>query len=193
MRDERTLAHLADAELVELAQKGQRAAFESLFHRHQDRIYTLALSILGDPSDAKDVVQETFVRAYRRLSHLRGDSGVLSYLCRTATNAAIDIIRERKGAQAFSVEAFAESGFDFADHRATPQHALEKRVENDALFRALTSLPIDQRIVVVLHHLEGKQVEEIARILKIPAGTVKSRLGRGREALRRKLMGKVIP
>ncbi len=189
MREDQTAAlqHLGDAELVERARSGERAAFESLFHRHQDRIYTLALAIAGNPSDAKDVVQETFVRAYKKLGSLRGDRGVLAYLRRTATNAAIDVIRARRSDREVSLESFADGGESIADPANGADRFVEAMSDSNSLMEALLSLPDDQRFVVVLHHLEGARVSEIAKILGVPTGTVKSRLGRGRESLRRRM------
>jgi len=194
MREDQSssLQHLDDAELVQRAQSGQRAAFESLFHRHQDRVYTVALAIVGNATDAKDVVQETFVRAYKRLGSLRTDGGVVAYLCKTATNVAIDLVRARKTGKQVSLDAMKSSGIDIPDFSNSPQAHAELQVTNEELMNALLSIPDDQRIVLVLHHLEGVRVDEIADMLGIPMGTVKSRLGRGREWLRRRLYGKVI-
>jgi RNA polymerase sigma-70 factor (ECF subfamily) len=193
MKDNPTppMSYDADAELVELAQAGQRAAFENLFHRHQDRVYSVALGIVGNSSDAKDVVQETFLRAFRRLKSLRKDGGVTAYLCKTAANAAIDIVRARKTGRSVSMEAISESGIDIADLSRGPEALAESRTDNESLMAALLSLPEDQRTVLVLHHLQEMRVDEIAARLRIPIGTVKSRLGRGREALRRRLTGKI--
>jgi RNA polymerase sigma-70 factor (ECF subfamily) len=186
---DQSLALLPDGELVELAQKGRRAAFESLFFRHQNRIYTLALGIVGNVSDARDVVQETFLKTYMRLARLRKDGAVLAYLCRTATNASIDVLRSRRGMQGnLSV---GDKGMEIASNAPGPEAVYEQHAAHEALARALLALSPEHRLVIVLHHLDGQSLEDIAARIKVPVGTVKSRLGRAREALKRKLTGKV--
>ena len=187
---ENSLAALADGELVEMAQNGHRPAFESLFYRHQDRIYTLALGIVGNPSDAKDVVQETFLKTYKKLSSLRKDGAVLAYLCRTASNSAIDVLRSRKGVHQVALDD-AGRELQISSPAPNPEEAYQQMANNHALASALMELSEEHRVVVVLHHLEGLAVEDIAKRTGVPVGTVKSRLGRARETLKRKLTGKV--
>lgn len=184
-----SLALLADQVLLELAQKGQRAAFETLFQRYRDRIYTLAYGILGNSSDAKDVVQMTFLKAYKHLGKLKKEPGIGAFLARVATNAAIDILRAREASSTVSLDEGTIT--PEANPQERPDVYLEKKTTKEILMRALAKLPAEQRTVIVLHHMEGLPVELIAKRLKIPVGTVKSRLGRGREALRRKLMGQL--
>jgi RNA polymerase sigma-70 factor (ECF subfamily) len=180
---------LGDGELVERAQKGQVAAFEDLFERHRDRVYTIAYAVLGNPTDAVDVVQDTFLRAFKKLHRFRKDGAVSAYLYRTARNAAIDILRARKGVQTTSLDEADGSPRPIPDPGDTPERAFRRRTNEEALIRAVAQLSEEHRAVLVMHHIEGLSVEAIARELRIPAGTVKSRLGRGREALRRKLLG----
>ncbi len=182
-----SLSLLADEVLIELAQKGQRSAFETLFQRYRDRIYTLAYGILGNSSDAKDVVQTTFLKVYKHLGRLKKEPGVGAFLARVATNTAIDILRTKKASPAIPLDEGIIASQASPSER--PDIYLEKKTTREILMQALAKLPEEQRIVIVLHHLEGLPVETIAKRLKIPAGTVKSRLGRGREALRRKLKG----
>jgi len=181
---------LQDGDLVELAQKGSEDAFEKLYHRHLEKLYSLAYGIVGNQSDAKDVVQETFLKAFQRLPKLRRDGAILGYLCRTASNAAIDILRARRSSKVVHLDDMREDSLLSRDD--DPKEALESKLDNKALTAALMQLSDDHRIVIVLHHLEGCSVEEIASRLALPPGTVKSRLGRAREALRRRLLGKVF-
>lgn len=181
---------MLDGDLVEQAQKGREEAFEKLYYRHLDKLYSIAYGIVGNQADAKDVVQETFLKAFQRLHQLRRDGAILGYLCRTASNAAIDMLRSRRNATVVHLD---ESWSDtLASDESDPKEAFEIKVNNVALTAALMQLSDDHRMVIVLHHLEGCPVEEIASRLGVPAGTVKSRLGRAREALRRRLIGKVI-
>jgi RNA polymerase sigma-70 factor (ECF subfamily) len=185
-----SFALLPDGELVELAQRGQRAAFESLFHRHQNRIYTLALGIVGNEWDARDVVQETFVKTFQRLANLDKDGAVAAYLCKTASNTAIDVLRRRHGSEIMLSEDLIENeGYQSAV--LGPDEALRKSIHSEELMKAVLTLRHEHRVVVVLHHLEEQPVEEIARRLNVPVGTVKSRLGRARDILRRKLFASV--
>lgn len=190
MRNDHTapLEQLDDAELVAMAQSGQRAAFETLFHRHRDPIYTLVLAMLGNTSDAKDIVQETFVRAYKRLGTLQAEKGIASFLRRTARNAVIDLIRTRKVANQVSIELLRSEPEARANQN--PDQRVSDAIENEKLIEAVLALPDPQRHVIVLHHVEGMKVDEISQLLGIPSGTVKSRLARGREMLRRNLFGR---
>jgi len=181
---------LQDGDLVEQAQKGRGDAFEKLYHRHLDKLYSLAYGIVGNPSDARDVVQETFLKAFERLPKLRRDGAILGYLCRTASNAAIDILRSRRTSKVVHLDDVGGDSLPSQD--SDPKETLESKLDDRALAAALMQLSDDHRVVVVLHHLEGCSVEEIANRLDIPPGTVKSRLGRAREALRRRLLGKVF-
>jgi RNA polymerase sigma-70 factor (ECF subfamily) len=182
--------HLQDGDLVELAQKGREDAFEKLYYRHLDKLYSLAYGIVGNQADARDVVQETFLKAFQRLPQLRRDGAILGYLCRTASNAAIDVLRARKTSQVVQLDDVKADTLPSDD--LDPDGTLEANINQSALAAALMQLSEDHRVVIVLHHLEGCPVEEIAERLALPAGTVKSRLGRAREALRRRLLGKVF-
>lgn len=185
------LGSLSDGDLVERAQQGHVAAFESIFHRHQNRIYTLAYSILRNTADAKDVVQETFVKAYAKLGRLKRDGALLAYLCKTAINASVDVLRSRKAGSPLSLGS--ESGLidTLAVPETYPEGNADLNLTRETVREAVLELNDDQRIVIVLHHIEGLQVEEISAMLRIPVGTVKSRLARARESLRRKLIGRL--
>jgi RNA polymerase sigma-70 factor (ECF subfamily) len=179
---------IADGELMRRAQAGEEAAFEALFERYRDKTFTIALSILGDPSEAADVVQETFLRAYRNLARFREDGAIKSYLYRTARNAAIDTLRRRK-TDSTSLEHPDGGERSLLDPNDRPDQRLQKKTNLIELHKALNSLSEEHRVVIVMHHLEELSVDQIAEELKIPVGTVKSRLGRARETLRRKLLG----
>lgn len=185
------LVHESDQRLVELAQAGNLDAFEMLYHRHKDRLYTVAVGITGNPVDAQDIVQEAYLRSFSRLEKLRKETSILAYLLRVVSNAAIDILRFRKTSNTVPWEG-ANHGIDeMPDVQRNPEVAMEEANRVSILREALLDLPTEQRVVVVLHHIEGLPVQDIAEQLKIPVGTVKSRLGRARETLRRKLHGKL--
>ncbi|MER3412746.1 MAG: RNA polymerase subunit sigma-24 [Armatimonadota bacterium] len=182
---------LGDGELVGRAQRGEVEAFADLFDRHRDRVYTIAYAVLGNPSDAVDVVQETFLRAFGKLSRFHKDGAVSAYLYRTARNAAIDVLRSRKGIQTTTLDEADGSPKPIRDPGDNPEQALRRRTNEEALVLAVSRLSEEHRTVLVMHHIEGLSVDAIAKELSVPAGTVKSRLGRAREALRRKLLGTV--
>jgi RNA polymerase sigma-70 factor (ECF subfamily) len=181
---------VADGELMRRAQAGEDGAFEVLFERHRDKTFTIALSILGDAAEAADVVQETFLKAYRKLHRFREDGAIKSYLYRTARNAAIDALRKRR-TDSTPLEHADGGERVLLDPTDRPDQTFQKKTNLIELNKALNSLSEEHRVVVVMHHLEELTVEQIAEELQIPVGTVKSRLGRAREILRRKLLGTV--
>ncbi|HWP31956.1 MAG TPA: RNA polymerase sigma factor [Fimbriimonadales bacterium] len=185
------LAQESDKHLVELAQAGNLDAFETLYHRHKERLYTVAVGILGNHSDAQDIVQEAYLRSFSRLEKLRKETSILAYLLRIVSNAAIDILRFRKTSHTVPLEGANQGIDEIPDAQRNPEVAMEEANRVSILQEALLTLPADQRVVVVMHHIEGLPVQDIAEQLKIPVGTVKSRLGRARETLRRKLQGKL--
>lgn len=194
MKDDSRLKPLAqesDTHLVELAQAGNLDAFEVLYHRYKDRLYTVAVGILGNHSDAQDIVQEAYLRSFSRLDKLRKETSILAYMLRVVSNAAIDVLRFRKTSNAVPLEGANQGIDEIPDTQRSPEVAMEEATRMSILQEALLALPADQRVVVVMHHIEGLPVQAIAEQLRIPVGTVKSRLGRAREALRRKLQGKL--
>ncbi|HEY1332537.1 MAG TPA: sigma-70 family RNA polymerase sigma factor [Actinomycetota bacterium] len=170
-----------DAELVRRAQQSDDAAFAQLVRRHEQRVYALAYRMLGRAEDARDAAQEAFTSAYRRLDSFRGDAAFTTWLHRITVNACYDQLRRRKG-EPDSIEELPApyepaAGDDPADAAAA---AVDVQ-------RALLAIPAEFRSVVILHDAQQLAYEEIAEILGVPVGTVKSRLHRGRIALGRLL------
>ncbi|MDP9372478.1 MAG: sigma-70 family RNA polymerase sigma factor [Chloroflexota bacterium] len=170
------------------AQRGSLDAFNRLVQLYERPIYNLALRILGQAEQAEDVTQETFLRAYQSLHQFHG--GIFrAWLARIATNRCYDELRRRRGA-AGSYEAL---GFEprvtwsNAPARDEPQARVERLELSRALEEALACLPDDQRVAVVLSDVQGYDYGEIAALLGVPLGTVRSRLSRGRGRLRRAL------
>ncbi len=154
-------------------------------HARIDAIHRLSLAIVGDEADARDATQETFVAAWRRIGSLRETDRFDAWLQRIAVNAARMTLRARgrrrvreiPSGDVASLAALASASA--SDDRS----AIVERSDADRLGVALARLPVDQRTILVLHHLEGHAVAELAEILEIPAGTVKSRLHTARRAL----------
>ena len=189
-------ARTSDAEGGELAavaarvRAGERDAFRELIELTTPRIYRLALRMLGDPDEADDVVQETYIRAWGRLEELRDPAAVLGWLSRVARNAARDRLRWWKRRKR---ESFDEAGAPLArlvamaDSAPLADEALAAAQTGAAVARAVASLPDKHRVVLLLREADGMSYEEIAESLGVAVGTVESRLHRARAALARKL------
>lgn len=163
--------------LIAQSRGGDTRAFDLLVEKYQDRVYDLAYRITGHHDDAQDAAQEAFVKAYRALGTFRGDAAFSTWLHRIAVNAAYDAVRRRPPAGSQPVEA-AAAAVDPLGDRA-------ERVEaRGRILLAIAALPLEQRAVVVLRDIQGWSYEEIAAIAEIPLGTVRSRLARGRQALK---------
>lgn len=173
-----------DQELVRLFTQGDPAAFEELVRRHEQRIYNLSLRMLGRPEDARDATQETFMAALRKLPTFRGDSALSTWLHRVAVNSCYDILRRRKRRAEESMPE--EPG-------PAPGDVAESSSEAVDVQRALSEVPEEFRAVLILHDVQDLPYEEIADIIGVPVGTVKSRLHRGRVGLARLLEGTEKP
>ena len=188
-----------DARLVERAKKGDVASFERLFEKYEKRIYNLVYHMIGDREIASDLTQDTFVRAYNSLDSVKTGDYFLPWLWRVATNICRDYARKRKRRPTVSLDSQIvdeEGGHmerQIVDTSSDPADLTEREDLVARVQRAISQLDEDRRIVVLLHHIEGADVQEIAEVLGIPAGTVKSRLARGRNDLREMLGDTVWP
>ena len=167
-----------DHSLADRARNGDLDAFEELMHARIDAIYRLSFAIVGDEADARDSTQETFIAAWRRIRGLRDPDRFDAWLQRIAVNSARMTLRSRGRRRVREIP----SG-DVANLAGMSDGAKPERSDSDALGAALDRLPVDQRTIVVLHHLEGHDLAGLAEILEIPIGTVKSRLHSARQAL----------
>jgi len=147
-------------------------------HARIDAIYRVSNAIVGDEADARDATQETFIAAWRRIRELRDPDRFDAWLQRIAVNSARMTLRARGRRLVREIPAGDVAALAMAADRATAE-----RSDADILATALDTLPTDQRTILVLHHLEGHGVAELAEILAIPVGTVKSRLHTARRAL----------
>ncbi|HZP56811.1 MAG TPA: sigma-70 family RNA polymerase sigma factor [Dehalococcoidia bacterium] len=176
-------------DLVRRACAGDLAAFNALVEAHQSLVFSLCLRMLGDASAAEDATQEAFVSAWRAVARLRGS--FRPWLMRIAANACADDMRRRRRRPASSLDARSE-GSDAAreapDRAPGPEEAALRTEQRRAIAAALLELPADQRLAVVLADVHGFSYEEIAETTDASLGTVKSRIARGREKLRRLLV-----
>ncbi len=176
---------VGDEELVRRALQGNQGAFGELIERHQVRIYRLCLRILGNPDDAHDAAQDTFLTAVRKLEQFRGDAAFSTWLHRIGVNACYDSLRGKKRRPMLrGVDSDESPQRDIGP--AALDHADEVAGSMDVA-HALAAIPEDYRIVLVLADVQDQPYEEIAKILDVPVGTVKSRVHRGRIALAKAL------
>jgi RNA polymerase sigma-70 factor (ECF subfamily) len=167
----------SDSRLVKRAARGDRAAFDELVVRHRDRVWAIALRMCRDRDDAEDVLQETFIAAWRALDRFGGRSEVTTWLYRIAVNKSHDVIAKRR----------ASTTLDELNEPASPVDAGEQRARQQAIERALQTLTPEFRAIAVLCDILGLTPAEAAEILEIPDGTAKSRLFRARGELARAL------
>lgn len=170
---------LPDVELVELARDGDRSAFDELLRRHDDRMRGLAYRLIADRHAMDDALQEAYIKAYRGLHRFRAGSDFGTWLYRITYNACIDELRKRKRSPLST-----EDPVDPESGRPGPERVVSA---SETVRSALASLPVDQRVTVVLVDGEGFDHQQAAEILGVAAGTVASRLHRARAALRRVL------
>lgn len=193
-----TAIRLEDAILVDRLQGGDLAAFAELITRYQDRLYNAQLRIVGHAEDARDLTQETFLRALSAVSSFRGQSGLYTWLFRIGVNLAMNHRRRGQRDQALRnprgnhdpvVARQAERLARQAGERAepTPDCQAEASERHELVRRALDELEPRQRAIVVLRDIEGLDYHQIAEVLDLAVGTVKSRLHRARMALRERL------
>ena len=163
---------------------GEASAFEELVTTYQYRVFGVALRMLGNVAEAQDVAQEAFLRAHRALADFRGDAKLSTWLY--AITSRLCLNRLASGERRL-VRQGEETLLRLADDRGRPDAALEHSELESALARAITELPEERRIVVVLRDIEGLAYEEIAQALDLELGTVRSRLHRARADLKDKL------
>jgi RNA polymerase sigma-70 factor (ECF subfamily) len=173
-----------DAALVEEALRGQLEAFNQLVLRHQDHLFALVYRLVPDRDQAADAVQEAFFSAYRNLASFRGGN-VRSWLGRIAVNAALDLQRARRRRPSQPYPEFEDESWQPpAEGKVEPESKALAAERSKVLGRALEALPFEQRNCIVLFDVEGYDYAEIAGIMRVEVGTVKSRIHRGRLALR---------
>ena len=183
---------LADQRLISGLQAGDEQAYEQLIERFQLPVYNLAFRLLNDPSDASDVVQEVFLKVFRNVGQFRGDSTLRTWIYRIAVNEAHNHHRwlTRHCGREVAIERASERPFcleSAPDPGRSPFDCTLDRENRTLIEEALGRINPDFRTAVVLRDIENLSYEEIAEILQLSMGTVKSRILRGREALRREL------
>ena len=179
---------ITDADLVRKTLSGKTEAYNALVQRYQRQGYKLAYRMLGNADDAGDLVQDTFLRAYGALASFRQDASFLTWLYKIASNLCIDQMRSRKSRGALSLDVELEEGREpMADRTQGPEETTVRGAVANIVQKEVMNLPERYRVVVVMRHLQGMSIEEIAEDLDLPSGTVKTHLFRAREMLRGRL------
>jgi RNA polymerase sigma-70 factor, ECF subfamily len=191
-----------DVELLRKAQTGDRAAFGQLVVHFQDRLFNAVLRLVGDPEEARELTQEAFTRALVKIDSFRGDAAPYTWLFRIAVNLAISQLRKVQRRRVFSLDrpsgngATVGAGEDQASNLIDrvaqacgddPAQIIENRERDQQVLAALGRLDAEYRAVLVMRDIEGFDYQQMADVLELPLGTLKSRLFRARLALRDEL------
>ncbi len=183
----------ADELLVARAQRGDAAAFGLLVQRYQDPLFNGICRMIRQREDAEDLAQEAFVKAFSGIAAFRGQSSFYTWLYSIAFNTVISHRRKTGSLKHLNpvplYETFGDDsrGYEVEDDTERPDAAMERRELHGRLEQAVAALEDDHRAVIVMRDIEGFDYQEIAEVLGCPAGTVKSRLHRARQALREQL------
>ena len=178
--------------IIERCKRGEQAAFDILIRAYEKRVYNLAYRLSGGYDDANDISVDAFIRVYQAIRLFRGEANFSTWLYRIVTNIYLDRRKRARNKQHLSLEEYIELEENTVARQIespdpTPDRIAEANERNDTLQTAINTLPDYQRAMIVLYHTEGKSYEEIAAIMALPLGTVKSRLNRARLVLREKL------
>lgn len=178
-------------ETIQKVLKGNKDAYAEIVDIYKERIYFVCYRIIGNKHDAEDIAQETFIKAYINLERFNLKMNFTTWIYRIATNLCIDRLRKRKPDYYLDAEMPGVDGQTLysliADNNKLPEAEIEQQELQQYIQAVILSLPDKYRSVIILMYLEDFSLKEISDILNIPLGTVKTRLHRGREALREKL------
>ena len=180
---DRRIVNVDDQRLIDQCLDGDAAAFGELVRRYQDRLYSTVYRLVDNPDDAQDVVQDAFLNAYQSLDRFKGDSLFFTWLYRIAVNTAIS--HKRKQRVLLSIDAGRQGAQPLDDSEySRPGEALERAEQGQRVQHALARLSPEHRTALILKDMEGQKYEEMAEILNVPIGTIRSRLHRARAELR---------
>lgn len=173
--------------------QGDNSSFGTLVERYQHQIFNMALRMSGHREDARDITQETFIKAFNYLSSFRYESGFKTWLYRIASNTCLDYMRRRSRDSTRRIERPPEEGYDpleqIPDIKPGPEESAIRRERRDAVRKALERLPESYRLPLVLQHYQGLSYREIAAALNIPEKTVATRLYRAKNLMKDFLNG----
>lgn len=172
--------------LVERAQAGDADAFKQIYHQYRGMVARLAYNITSSQQDLEDIIQETFLQVHRSLKSFQGESKFSTWLYRLTINVAMQYVRQHKKSAnvKYSIDGFRH----LSDNSSSPENNVMEMEKRKLLMDALQKISPKKRDVFILHELQGVEAKEIARILKIPTLTVRTRLFYARKAMYRMLM-----
>lgn len=176
-----------EKKLIERASGGDPSAFNRLMAQHENRMYAVALRMCANREDAQDCLQEAMLRVYRAIGSFKGQSTFSTWVYRITMNTCLDELRRKKNRQNTSLDNLVDMGWSPTDGGAGPEKQALMREMREKMHGAIRELPDDMRAAVVLRDIQGFSYDEIAQMLEINVGTIKSRISRGREKLREKL------
>lgn len=176
-----------ELEIIVKVRSGDADAFEALVLEHQNKVYSLALRMVGNEEDARDMAQEAFIRAFNSLGSFRGESKFSVWLYRLTSNICIDFLRGMAKRRTVSLSWEDEDGdegeLEIPDERFSPEAGLERSELREAVRRGLEQLTPEYREILLLREINGLSYDEIGRALNLEEGTVKSRIFRARKKL----------
>jgi RNA polymerase sigma-70 factor, ECF subfamily len=176
-----------DTQLIDLFNRDPEPAFKRIVEKYQDRIFNLCVYMLQHKEDAQDAAQDVFIKAYRSLSNFKRDSSLDTWLHRIGVNTCLDYIKKSRP-ESPDGESFLE---ELPSTEPSPEQLYQSKELGQAIQSALQKLPADLRVTIILKEIEELAYGEIAETLRISIGTVKSRISRARDELRRLLQNKV--
>jgi RNA polymerase sigma-70 factor (ECF subfamily) len=180
-----------DQLLVERVQKGDKKAFDLLINKYQHRIVSLVARYVNDQTEALDVAQEAFIKAYRAIPRFRGDSAFYTWLYRIAINTAKNwLVAKKRRPPSSDIDAADAEQYDMDSRlkeQGTPENEMMREEIRRTVYDTIAGLPDDLRTAIILREMDGMSYEEIAVTMDCPIGTVRSRIFRAREAIDEKL------
>lgn len=179
-----TIMESHEDKLISRAAAGDGAAFSELMTMHEKRMYAVALRMCANREDAQDCLQDAMLRVYRSIGGFKGQSSFSTWVYRITMNTCLDELRRRKTRSASSLDTMLEGGWSPTDGENGPEKQAVASEQRRVLNRAIADLPEDMRSAIVLRDVQGFSYEEIAEMLEVNIGTIKSRISRGREKLR---------
>jgi len=176
---------VGEEELLERARNGDDKAFSLLIENYEKYVYNVILRIVEEKEEAKDIAQETFIKAYMNIKTFRKDSSFKTWIYRIAVNTAMDYLR-RKVRSKIDLVTTHEDGLEVKNFQ-TPEEVIEQKLTIEMVRKEISKLPLDYKVALILKDIEGMSYEEISNILKINLGSVKSRIWRARNLLRERM------
>lgn len=180
-----------DVRLAKLARKGDQRAFAEIVELYKDKIFHLAYRMLNNQHEAEDIVQETFLRVYKNLDRYDENQKFSTWIYRIGTNLCIDRLRKRKPSYSLDADMNDQEGMDGysmipSDDR-TPESEMLISETQRIIHQAIESLPAKYKTIMILRYIQDMSLQEISEVLTLPVTTIKTRVHRGREFLRKKL------